>query len=68
MEQARAELLAISDRLQEEDPAARGGLTVTIDSMARYLLPGDAVETLPQFVWMLLGVVGVRPVRAPVDD
>ncbi len=58
LEQARAELLAISDRLQEEDPAVRGGLTVTIDSMARYLLPSGAEEALPQFVWLLLGVVG----------
>jgi predicted permease len=58
VEQARAELLAISDRLEEEDPAARGGLRVTIDSMARYLLPSGAEEALPQFVWLLLGVVG----------
>ena len=56
--QATAELLAVSERLREEDPDARGPRTVTVDPLAGYLLPAGSEESLPQFVWLLLGVVG----------
>jgi predicted permease len=58
VEQARAELLAISEAMRAEDPDARGPRFVTVDPLATYLLPAGAEEALPQFVWLLLGVVG----------
>jgi predicted permease len=59
LEQARAELIAVSEAMRGENPDARGPRTVTVDPLATYLLPAGAEETLPQFVWLLLGVVGV---------
>jgi len=58
-EQARAELLAVSDRLREEDPDARGPRSITLDPLSRYLAPVGSEEALPQFVWLLMGVVGM---------
>jgi len=58
VEQAREELLAVSERLREEGPLVRGPRTVTVDLLAGYLLPAGSGESLPQFVWILLGVVG----------
>lgn len=56
---ARAELLALSESLRGEDPAARGPRSITLDPLGRYLVPSGSEEALPQFVWLLLGVVGV---------
>jgi predicted permease len=58
-EQARAELLALSERMREESPAARGPRSITLDALGRYLVPTGSEESLPQFVWLLMGVVGV---------
>jgi len=58
VEQAREELLSVSERLREEEPLVRGPRTVTVDPLAGYLLPAGSEESLPQFVWILLGVVG----------
>jgi len=63
-EQARAELLALSESLREEDPAARGPRSITLDALGRYLVPAGSEESLPQFVWLLMGVVGVTLVLA----
>jgi predicted permease len=57
VEKARAELLAISARLAEENPAERDGAPATVDPLGHYVLPNDAEQSLPQFVWMLVGVV-----------
>ena len=58
VEQARAELVAVSDRLREEDPEGRGARSITVDPLGSYLAPIGAEESLPQFVWLLMGVVG----------
>ncbi|MGE0160524.1 MAG: ADOP family duplicated permease [Gemmatimonadales bacterium] len=57
VERARDELLAVSEQLRDEDPDARGPRTITVDPLATRLLPAGAEETLPRFVWLLLGVV-----------
>jgi predicted permease len=57
VEQARAELFAVSERLREENAAARGPRSITVDPLGRYLLPAGAEESLPSFVWLLLGTV-----------
>jgi len=58
VEQARTELLALSERMREESPAARGPRSITVDPIGRYLAPNGAETDLPRFVWLLLGVVG----------
>jgi len=57
VDQAQAELFAISERLREEDAAARGPRSTTVDPLGRHLLPSGAEESLPSFVWLLLGTV-----------
>jgi predicted permease len=57
VEQARAELFAVSERLREEGAAARGPRSITVDPLGTYLLPAGAEESLPSFVWLLLGTV-----------
>ena len=58
VEQARAELLAISDQLTEEDPTARGPRSVTVDALSGYQLPSGSESQIRGFVWLLLGVTG----------
>lgn len=58
VEQARAELLAVSDQLAEEDPDARGPRSVTVDALPGYLLPNGSEAQMRGFVWLLLGVTG----------
>jgi predicted permease len=58
-EQAREQLLAVSEQLREEDPEARGPRSVTVDPLARYLLPLGSEESLRGFVALLSGVVGI---------
>ena len=58
VEQARAELLAISDQLTEEDPIARGPRSVTVDALPSYQLPNGSEAQIRGFVWLLLGVTG----------
>ena len=58
VEQVRAELLAISDQLAEEDPAARGPRSVTVDALSGYQLPSGGEAQIRGFVWLLLGVAG----------
>jgi predicted permease len=59
VEQARAELLSISDQLAEEDPAARGPRSVTVDELSGYQLPAGGESQIKGFVWLLLGVAGL---------
>ncbi len=58
IEQARAELLAVSDQLAEEDPDARGPRSVTVDALPGYLLPNGSEAQMQGFVWLLVGVTG----------
>ncbi len=58
VEQARAELLVISDQLSAEDPAARGPRSVTVDALSGYQLPSGGEAQIRAFVWLLLGVAG----------
>ena len=58
VEQARAELLVISDQLAEEDPGARGPRSVTVDALSGYQLPLGGEAQIRGFVWLLLGVTG----------
>ena len=58
VEQARAELLAVSDQLAEEDPDARGPRSVTVDALPGYLLPNGSEAQMRGFVWLLVGVTG----------
>ena len=58
VEQARAELLAVSDQLAEEDPDARGPRSVTVDALPGYLLPNGSETQMRGFVWLLMGVTG----------
>ena len=67
VEAARAELLAVSDRLREEDPDARGPRSVTVDPLGRYLLPVGEEEDLSAFVWLLMGVVGTTLLLASAN-
>ncbi|GMR12613.1 MAG: ABC transporter permease [Gemmatimonadota bacterium] len=59
VEQARAEMLAISAQLAEEDPEARGPRSVTVDALPGYALPVGSEAQMTGFVWLLLGVVGL---------
>ncbi|MFV2008134.1 MAG: ABC transporter permease, partial [Longimicrobiales bacterium] len=59
VEQARAEMLAISAQLAEEDPEARGPRSVTVDALPGYALPVGSEAQMTRFVWLLLGVVGL---------
>ncbi len=59
VERARAEMLAISNRLAEEDPAARGPRSVTVDAIPGRILPAGARGDLARFVWILAGVVAL---------
>ncbi len=58
VQQARTELLAISDQLSEEDPVARGPRSVTVDALSGYQLPSGGEAQIRGFVWLLLGVAG----------
>jgi predicted permease len=58
VEQARAELLAISDQLAAEDPGARGPRRVTVESARQLIGPASDSGELSRFVWLLGGVVG----------
>jgi predicted permease len=59
VEQARAELLSISDRLAEMDPDARGPRTVTVDPLARRILPTGNEQLVVSFLGILQGVVAL---------
>lgn len=58
VEQAREEMLAISDQLATEDPEARGPRRVTVESARRLITPAQDVGELADFVYLLAGVVG----------
>ena len=57
VEQARAEMLAISDQLASEDPDARGPRTITVESAQRLILPFSDEGVLARFVFLLGGIV-----------
>ncbi|HSR52382.1 MAG TPA: ABC transporter permease [Acidobacteriota bacterium] len=59
VEQARDELLALSEAMREEDPDARGPRSVTVDESSGYGLPRAAREEMVTFVLLLMGVVGM---------
>lgn len=61
VEQAQAEMLAISNALREEDPEARGPRSVTLEPLSGYVLPRDGRNRadIVRFVWLLTGVVAV---------
>jgi predicted permease len=59
IEQARAEMLAISDQLAAEDPDARGPRRITVDSAAHLILPTGSEQELLGFVAVLGGVVAL---------
>ncbi|MCH7565739.1 MAG: ABC transporter permease, partial [Gemmatimonadetes bacterium] len=59
VEQARAEMLAISAQLAEEDPEARGPRSVTVDALPGYVLPVGSEADMTRFVWLLSGIVGL---------
>ena len=59
VETARAELLGVSRQLAQEDSAARGPRTVTVDPLPSYVLPPGAEGVISSFIWVLQGVVGV---------
>ncbi len=58
VEQARSEMLAISEQLRQEDPRARGPRSVTVDAASTYRLPVRSRSEIVQFVALLAGVVG----------
>ncbi len=58
-ERARAELLATSAGLQEADPDARGGRSITVDPVGRYVLPVADAGGLTRLIWTLFGIVGL---------
>jgi len=58
VEQARAEMLAISDSLAVEDPDARGPRRITVESAHRLIPPAGDDGELAGFVFLLGGVVG----------
>ncbi len=58
VEQARSEMLAISEQLRQEDPDARGPRSVTVDAQSTYRLPVGSRREIVQFVALLAGVVG----------
>jgi len=57
VEQARAQLLAVSQELRTEEPDARGPRSITVDPISGYILPVGARESLVRFVVLLVGVV-----------
>jgi len=59
IEQARAEMLAISDQLALEDPDARGPRRVTVDAAEHLILPTGSEQELLGFVAVLGGVVAL---------
>ena len=58
IEQARAEMLAISDQLATEDPDARGPRRTTVESAQRLIPPAGDEGELSGFVFLLGGVTG----------
>ena len=64
IEQARAEMLAISDQLAEEDPGARGPRSITVESARRLLLPVTDDGELVSFLTILGGVVAFTLILA----
>jgi predicted permease len=57
LEQARADLLRVSDQLFAEDSLARGPRRVTVDALPRRILPGG--DAVGPFLAMLQGVVAL---------
>jgi predicted permease len=59
IEMARAEMLALSDRLREEEPDARGPRSITVDPLDGYILPNAREAEFRTFVLLLGGTVGL---------
>ena len=59
IDRARAELFGISEQLREEDPDARGPRSITVDPLQSAALPVGSEAATRQFVWLLVGVVGL---------
>jgi predicted permease len=57
IEQARADMLAVSQQLQEEDPGARGGRSITTEATRSYTLPTSTAGDIVRFVTLLVLVV-----------
>lgn len=57
IEQAQAEMLAISDQLAAEDPRSRGPRRITVESAQHLILPPNDNGGLAGFVFMLGGTV-----------
>ncbi len=55
LERARAEMLAISDQLAQEDPEARGPRSVTVDALGQRV--GGSSAAMASFLGILQGVV-----------
>ena len=58
-EQAYTELFALSERLREQDPEARGPRSVTVDPIDGYILPSGREADFRLFVVLLGGTVGL---------
>ncbi len=58
VESARAEMLALSDHLAEEDPAARGPRTITLEAIRGHIDPPGSEDSLARFVLILMVVAG----------
>jgi len=58
-EQAYTELFAVSERLRQKDPDARGPRSVTVDAMDGYILPSGREADLRLFVAVLGGTVAL---------
>lgn len=67
VDRARAELLGVSEQLRIEDPDARGPRSVTVDPLARYLLPRGNEAELSRFIMLLAGVVGITLLLASAN-
>ncbi len=58
VEQARAEMSTISDRLATADPAARGPRTITVEPIQGHIRPSGEEDSLAQFVLILTAIAG----------
>ncbi len=68
IEQAQAEMLAISDGLRELDPEARGPRSVTVEPLGGYILPlGRSRAELVRFVTLLVATVGIALLLASAN-
>ena len=58
VEQARAEMSTISDRLTTADPGARGPRAITVEPIQGHIRPSGEEDSLAQFVLILTAIAG----------